>query len=72
MSYHYDHQSRERAETLMEQQHYPVMEEDSEYDYKDDFPSCDECGDKLDKDWICIDPNCTMCPDYVDEEDDKA
>ena len=71
MSFYYDNQTRERAESLMEKQHYPVLEEAASEEEDNDM-CCDECGGELDEDWNCIDPDCIMCPDYEEEEDDEA
>lgn len=70
MTFYYDHQTRSQAESLMEQQHYPVLE-DSVSEEDDDW-TCDDCGGELDEDLNCIDPDCIMCPDYEKEEDDEA
>ena len=53
MSYYYDNQTREQAETLMEQQHYPVFDEDAS-----EKPRCIECDEPLDEDGDCRNPDC--------------
>ncbi|MDR3392468.1 MAG: hypothetical protein P4L77_12125 [Sulfuriferula sp.] len=59
MSYYYDNQTRSQAESLMEQQHYPVLEEDASEDdnYNDTFCACGH----IREDHIEYVDECYMC-----------
>ena len=66
MTFYYDNQTRSQADSLMEQQHYPVLEEAASED-----DSCQVCGADTyynhGRGWIC-----PACQNEDNEEDDEA
>lgn len=59
MSFYYDNQTRERAESLMEKQHYPVLEEAA----SEDEEFCEYCGESLEN-GLCS----ASCNESADDE----